>query len=89
MIVRSEIIPIRQRPGRRAPETHNRLANLRLQREQIAALKAFGYYNWQIGWHFLKFVLLIAMAGGVVGTFGGPGIKPQPGNDVSPLIYSP
>lgn len=42
-----------------------------LQREQIAALKAFGYYNWQIAWHFLKFVLLIALAGGVVGTFGG------------------
>ena len=29
-----------------------------LQREQIAALKAFGYTNWQIGWHYMKFVLL-------------------------------
>jgi putative ABC transport system permease protein len=42
-----------------------------LQREQIAALKAFGYSNMQIGWHYLKFVLLIAMAGGAVGTLGG------------------
>jgi putative ABC transport system permease protein len=42
-----------------------------LQREQIAALKAFGYFNWQIAWHYLKFVLLIAIAGGVIGTFGG------------------
>lgn len=42
-----------------------------LQREQIAALKAFGYTNFQIGWHYLKFVLLITMAGGAVGTLGG------------------
>ena len=42
-----------------------------LQREQIAALKAFGYTNLQIAWHYMKFVLLITIAGGVVGTFGG------------------
>ncbi len=42
-----------------------------LQREQIAALKAFGYSNLQIGWHYLKFVLLIALAGGAIGTLGG------------------
>jgi putative ABC transport system permease protein len=42
-----------------------------LQREQIAALKAFGYTNFQIGWHYLKFVLLITMVGGLFGTFGG------------------
>ncbi len=42
-----------------------------LQREQIAALKAFGYTNFQIGWHYMKFVLLITFAGGLVGTFGG------------------
>jgi putative ABC transport system permease protein len=42
-----------------------------LQREQIAALKAFGYFNWQIAWHYLKFVLLIAFVGGIIGTFGG------------------
>jgi putative ABC transport system permease protein len=42
-----------------------------LQREQIAALKAFGYSNVQIGWHYMKFVLVITMFGGLVGTFGG------------------
>ena len=35
-----------------------------LQREQIAALKAFGYTNLQIAWHYMKFVLLITMVGG-------------------------
>jgi putative ABC transport system permease protein len=42
-----------------------------LQREQIAALKAFGYTNFQIAWHYMKFVLLITMGGGFLGTFGG------------------
>lgn len=42
-----------------------------LQREQIAALKAFGYSNLQIGWHYLKFVLVITLAGGLIGTLGG------------------
>lgn len=42
-----------------------------LQREQIAALKAFGYTNLQIAWHYMKFVLLITMAGGLLGTLGG------------------
>ncbi len=42
-----------------------------LQREQIAALKAFGYTNLQIAWHYMKFVLLITLAGGLLGTFGG------------------
>jgi putative ABC transport system permease protein len=42
-----------------------------LQREQIAALKAFGYTNFQIGWHYMKFVLVITMFGGLLGTFGG------------------
>jgi putative ABC transport system permease protein len=45
-----------------------------LQREQIAALKAFGYYNIQIAWHYMKFVLLITMVGGVLGTLGGMGL---------------
>jgi putative ABC transport system permease protein len=42
-----------------------------LQREQIAALKAFGYSNYAIAWHYLKFVLLITIVGGVVGTAAG------------------
>lgn len=44
---------------------------LSLQRDQIAALKAFGYSNLEVGWHYLKFVLLIAMAGSTLGTVGG------------------
>jgi putative ABC transport system permease protein len=36
---------------------------INLQREQIAALKAFGYHNLEIGWHYLKLVLLIAVVG--------------------------
>jgi putative ABC transport system permease protein len=42
-----------------------------LQREQIAALKAFGYTNFQIAWHYMKFVLVITLFGGIVGTLGG------------------
>lgn len=38
-----------------------------LQREQIAALKAFGYSNAAVGWHYLKFVLSIAAVGCVIG----------------------
>lgn len=40
------------------------------QREQIAALKAFGYSNLAVGWHYLKFALVIVvlgLAGGMVG----------------------
>lgn len=44
---------------------------LALQREQIAALKAFGYSNYAIGWHYLKFVLLIILVGSVLGMLGG------------------
>lgn len=42
-----------------------------LQREQIAALKAFGYSNLQIGWHYMKLVLLITLVGGCIGTLAG------------------
>ncbi|HEX5470485.1 MAG TPA: FtsX-like permease family protein [Lacipirellulaceae bacterium] len=42
-----------------------------LQREQIAALKAFGYTNLQIGWHYMKYVLVITIIGGLIGTLGG------------------
>lgn len=44
---------------------------LQLQREQIAGLKAFGYSNFAIGWHYLKFVLLIALVGCTIGVFFG------------------
>jgi putative ABC transport system permease protein len=38
------------------------------QRDQIAVLKAFGYSNLSIGWHYLKFVLIIVFGGAVLGT---------------------
>ena len=40
---------------------------VRLQREQIAQLKAFGYSSRQVGVHYLKFALVIVVFGMVVG----------------------
>jgi putative ABC transport system permease protein len=40
---------------------------VRLQREQIAQLKAFGYSSGQVGWHYLKFALVIVVVGTVAG----------------------
>jgi putative ABC transport system permease protein len=42
-----------------------------IQREQVAALKAFGYTNAEVGWHYLKFVLLIALVGTALGVLIG------------------
>jgi putative ABC transport system permease protein len=42
-----------------------------LQREQIAALKAFGYTTWSIGWHYLKFVLIVSLVGTAIGVVAG------------------
>ena len=42
-----------------------------LQREQIAALKAFGYSNVSVGAHYLKFALLISVVGCVIGVVAG------------------
>ena len=39
-----------------------------LQREQIAILKAFGYSDMAVGMHYLKLVLVIALAGAIAGT---------------------
>lgn len=41
------------------------------QREQIAALKAFGYSNFEVGSHYLSFVLLISLSGMMLGTVFG------------------
>jgi putative ABC transport system permease protein len=40
---------------------------VRLQREQIAQLKAFGYSSAAVGWHYLKFALVIVAAATVLG----------------------
>ena len=48
---------------------------IRLQREQIAQLKAFGYSARQVGFHYLKFALVIVgiglIAGGIAGAWLG------------------
>jgi putative ABC transport system permease protein len=38
------------------------------QREQIAALKAFGYTHWEVGLHYLKLVLFVVLVGVTLGT---------------------
>ena len=44
---------------------------VRLQREQIAQLKALGYSSRQVGLHYLKFVLVIGTLGTLLGGMGG------------------
>lgn len=44
---------------------------LALQREQIAILKAFGYTNRQVVFHYLKFALVMVAGGTVLGALGG------------------
>lgn len=44
---------------------------VRLQREQIAQMKALGYSSWQVGGHYLKFVLVIGVLGTLLGGIGG------------------
>ncbi len=39
-----------------------------LQREQIGVLKAFGYRNIDVGVHYLKLVLVVALLGAALGT---------------------
>ncbi len=51
---------------------------VRLQREQIAQMKALGYSARQVGIHYLKFVLVIGLLGtfigGIAGRFMGGGL---------------
>jgi putative ABC transport system permease protein len=44
---------------------------LALQRPQIASLKALGYDNVSIGWHYLKWGFLIGAVGIAIGVIGG------------------
>jgi len=44
---------------------------IRLQREQIAQLKALGYSSWQVGMHYLKFALVIVCLGTLIGSIAG------------------
>jgi len=51
---------------------------IRTERTQIGLIKAFGYSDWAIGWHYLKFALIIAalaiLLGSVAGTWMGRGV---------------
>jgi putative ABC transport system permease protein len=44
---------------------------LALQRPQIASLKALGYSNLAIGWHYIKWALGIGIAGVIIGLAAG------------------
>lgn len=41
------------------------------ERRQIGLLKAFGYTSLEVAWHYLKFCLVIASAGAVLGCLSG------------------
>jgi putative ABC transport system permease protein len=41
------------------------------QREQIGTLKAFGYGNWSVGFHYLKFALAALLLGALAGIGAG------------------
>jgi putative ABC transport system permease protein len=41
------------------------------EREQIAVLKAFGYGDWAVGWHYLKLGLVALSGGTIVGIAAG------------------
>lgn len=44
---------------------------IKTQREQIAALKAFGYSKWEVGLHYLKLSLIVTAVGTFLGTVAG------------------
>ncbi len=44
---------------------------VRLQREQIAQLKALGYSSWQVGRHYLNYALVIVVIGTLIGGLAG------------------
>ncbi len=44
---------------------------LAIQRPQIATLKAIGYANREIAWHYVKWALAIALLGAALGTASG------------------
>jgi putative ABC transport system permease protein len=42
-----------------------------LEREQVGLLKAVGYGQWAVAWHYIKFVLVIAVVGIAIGSVAG------------------
>jgi len=50
---------------------------LALQRPQLAALKALGYSNRELGWHYFKWALIIATLGAAAGVVVGAWLGAQ------------
>ena len=44
---------------------------IQTQRDQVAALKAFGYFNWQVGWHYFKLIAIVVFLAATLGTAVG------------------
>jgi len=44
---------------------------IRIERTQIGLIKAFGYSDWAIGWHYLKFAMAIALLATLIGSVAG------------------
>lgn len=44
---------------------------IRTERTQIGLIKAFGYTDWAIGWHYLSFALAIALVAVILGSITG------------------
>lgn len=44
---------------------------IQTEREQIGLLKAFGYSDWQVGFHYMKFVMMIVFIGIAIGWAAG------------------
>ena len=59
------------------------------EREQIALLKAFGYSNTAVGWHYLQLVLIITACGVVAGLFLGRWLGRGLGNIYMDFFHFP
>ncbi|GAA0280958.1 FtsX-like permease family protein [Alteraurantiacibacter aestuarii] len=44
---------------------------IRTERTQIGLIKAFGYSDFAVGWHYLNFAMVIALAATVLGSIAG------------------
>lgn len=44
---------------------------VRLQREQIAQLKALGYTSWQVGRHYVNYAMVVVLLGSALGVVAG------------------
>lgn len=47
------------------------MRHIETEREHIGVLKAFGYSNMSIAWHYMKLVLVIVAVGVIIGLIGG------------------